>query len=245
MKKDPNTNKNLIYKFQKPIIFAIFFSMVFLFAYSLIFFTPFYNFYILDAAFSKSNATLYGVWSDSYASAAYAYRNGKIYGLDMHYFVSFAKEINGTGGEMQVFNHLLFNFGLIGIVVSAISFLFYSQKRKVFYPTNYVFLGLSSLFGLGTSIYLITQIAYWSNYCKTSINYDVINAYENFLDSVDPANMKVYYSYSNFRWDFVLGYIVSILIAIISICGIVYGVLRFVYQKKNPPMDLSEVKIDE
>lgn len=133
MKESPNTNKNLIYKFQKPIIFALFFSMIFLFVYSLIFFTPFYDLYVIDTAFSKSNATAYGVWvEEGLPSLAYAYRNEKIYGYDMHYFVSFAKNLNGYGGELQVFNHFLFNFGLIGIVVTAISFLFYSQKGKYF-----------------------------------------------------------------------------------------------------------------
>lgn len=245
MKENPNTNKNLIYKWQKPVIFALFFSMIFLFVYSLIFFTPFYDFYILDAAFSKTAATKYGVWSDSYNSYAYAYRNEKIYGLDMHYFVSFAKESNGYGGQLQVFNHFLFNFGLIGIVITAISFLFYSQKRKIYYPTNYIFLGISALFGLGTSFYGISRLAAWSNYIKTNINFDVINAYENYLNSIEPENMVTYYSYDGLKWIFVLGYVVFILISIISVCGIVYGVLRFIYQKKNPPMDLSEVNIDE
>ncbi len=245
MKDNPNTNKNLIYKLQKPIIFALFFSMIFLFVYSLVFFTPFYDLYILDAAFSKSAATNYGVWSDTFQEAAYAKRNGVIYGLDMHYFVSFAKESGGYGGELQVFNHFLFNFGLIGIVVAAISFLFYSQKRKIYYLTNYIFLGVTSVFGIGTSIYGIVNLISWSKYVKTQVNFDVINAYENFLNNVDPANMISYYSYDGIKWVFILGYIVFILITIISICGIVYGVSRFIYQKKNPPMDLSEVKIDE
>ncbi len=245
MKKSPNTNKNLIYKLQKPIIFALFFSMVFLFVYSLIFFTPFYDFYILDATFSKSNATNYGVWSDAYVKAAYAYKNEKIYGLDMHYFVSFARNLNGYGGELQVFNHFLFNFGLIGIVVTAISFLFYSQKRKIYYPTNFIFLAISCLFGLGTSFYGISRLAAWSNYIKNNVNFSVINAYENYLNDIDPASQIEYYSYNGVKWIFIFGYIVFVVISIISICGIVYGVLRFVYQKKNPPMDLSEVKIDE
>ncbi len=245
MKNSPNTNKNLIYKFQKPIIFALFFAMIFLFVYSLIFFTPFYDFYILDSAFSKSNAVNYGVWSDSFDKLAYAYKNEKIYGLDLHYFVSFAKDANGYGGEIQGFNHFLFNFGLIGIVVTAISFLFYSQKRKVFYPTNYIFLGISGLFGLGTSIYGFSKLAYWSNYLKYNVNYQVINAYENYINDIDPSNMIEYYSYNTVRWVFVFGYIVFIAVTIVSILGLIYGVLRFVYQKKNPPMDLSEVNIDE
>ena len=246
MKKSPNTNKNIIYKFQKPIIFALFFSMIFLFVYSLIFFTPFYDFYIIDTAFSKSNATTYGVWVDSgLPNAAYAYRNEKIYGYDMHYFVSFAKNQNGYGGELQVFNHFLFNFGLIGIVVTAISFLFYSQKRKIFYPTNYIFLAISCIFGLGTSFYGITRLAAWSAYLKNNVNYSIINAYENYRNLVDASNQIEYYSYNNFRWVFVLGYFVFIVITVLSVCGLVYGVLRFVYQKKNPPMDLSEVNIDE
>ncbi len=250
MKKSPNTNKNLIFKLQKPMIFTIFFSMIFLFVYSLIFFTPFYDFYIIDTAFSKSNASAYGVWinlgdAGCYADAAYAYRSGKLYGLNMQYFVNFTKASNGVGGELQVFNHFLFNFGLIGIVLAAISFLFYSQKRKVFYPTNFIFLGLSSLFGLGTAGYGISQIAYWSDYCKNTVNYKVINAYTSYMNDVEAGTIKEFYSYNNFSWVFILGYIVFILIALISIAGIVYGVLRFVYQKKNPCMDLSEVNIDE
>ena len=250
MKKSPNTNKNLIFKLQKPIIFTIFFSMIFLFVYSLIFFTPFYDLYIIDTAFSIRNATNYGVWiapdaSNAYAEAAYLYRNGKIYGLNMQYFVNFTKAVNGSGGELQTFNHFLFNFGLIGIVVSAISFLFYSQKRKVFYPTNFIFLGLSSAFGLGTSIYGIMSLASWSNYLKTGVNYGVINAYSSYANGVDASAIKEYFSYNTFSWVFVLGFIVMILIALVSVAGIVYGVLRFIYQKKNPCMDLSEVNIDE
>ncbi len=246
MKKSPNTNKNLIFKLQKPIIFTIFFSMIFLFVYSLIFFTPFYDLYIIDAAFSIRNATTYGVWSETaYATGAYLYRNERLYGLNMQYFVSFTKAVNGSGGELQTFNHFLFNFGLIGIVLSAISFLFYSQKRKVYYPTNFVFLGLSSLFGLGTSIYGIMSLANWSSYLKTNVNYTVINAFLNFRDGVDASAMKEYFSYNTFSWVFVVGYIVMVLIALVSVAGIIYGVLRFIYQKKNPCMDLSEVNIDE
>lgn len=246
MKKSPNTNKNLIFKLQKPIIFTIFFSMIFLFVYSLIFFTPFYDLYIIDASFSIRNATSYGVWDASaYPTAAYLYKNDKLIGFNMQYFVNFTKEVNGSGGELQVFNHFLFNFGLIGIVLSAISFLFYSQKRKVFYPTNFIFLGLSSAFGLGTSIYGIMSLASWSSYIKNYVNYKVINAFLNFRDSVDPTAMKEYFSYNSFSWVFILGYIVFILIALISVAGLTYGVLRFIYQKKNPCMDLSEVNIDE
>ena len=246
MKKSPNINKNLIFKLQKPIIFAIFFSMIFLFIYSLIFFTPFYDLYIVDASFSIRNATDYGVWdAAAYPTGAYLYRNEKLVGYNMQYFVSFTKEVNGSGGELQKFNHFLFNFGLIGIVLSAISFLFYSQKRKVFYPTNFIFLGLSSAFGLGTSIYGIMNLANWSNYLKNNVNYKVINAFMNFRDGIDSTSLKEYFSSSSFNWVFILGYIVMILIALVSVAGIVYGVLRFIYQKKNPCMDLSEVNIDE
>ena len=245
MKKDPNTNKNLILKLQKPIVFLIFFSMIFLFVYSLIFFTPFYDFYILDASFSKSNAILYGVWREDYNQYAYAYRNEKIFGLDLHYFVSFAKEINGYGGELQKFNHLLFNFGLIGIVLSAITFLFYSQKRKIYYFTNYLFVGSSCIFGIFNAVYGFIYLTAWSNYCKNNINYNVINAYENFLNDIPKEEMFEYYSYNNFKWDFILGYVIYACVLVISVIGICYLIGRFIYQKKNPPMDLSEVRIDE
>ena len=245
MKENPNTNKNLIYKLQKTVIFAIFFSMIFLFVYSLIFFTPFYELYTFDAPFLKSKANSYGVWNESYPTLAYSYSDGKIVGLDMHYFVSFTKEAGGYGGELQVFNHFLFNFGLIGIIVSAISFLFYSQKRKVYYFTNYFFLGISCLFGLVISFYGISRLISWSSYLKTYVNYDVINAYKNSILKIAAAEAQSFYSYETFRWVFALGYIVFALIIIFSICGIVYGILRFVYQKKNPPMDLSGVNIDE
>ncbi len=247
MKENPNTNKNLIFKLQKPIIFALFFSMILLFVYSLIFMTPFYDFYITDSTFSISNATNYGVWSTGYAEGAYQYRSGKLVGYNLAYFVNFVKQnlTTGVGGGLQVYNHFLFNFGLIGIVVTAIGFLFHSQKREVYYASNYITLGAASLFGLGVAGYGLVELLSWSNYCKNNVAYNVINAYYNYQNGIAPTEMKEFFSYNTFSWVFVLGIVVFAIIAIISICGIVYGVSRFIYQKKNPCMDLSEVQIDE
>lgn len=89
------------------------------------------------------------------------------------------------------------------------------------------------------------SLANWSSYLKTGVNYSVINAYSSYVNGVDASSIKEYFSYNTFSWVFILGYIVMILIALVSVAGLVYGVLRFIYQKKNPCMDLSEVNIDE
>ena len=51
MHKVQNTSKNLnhyLVKFQKPLVFALFFVMILFFTYSLIFMSPFYDVYILN-----------------------------------------------------------------------------------------------------------------------------------------------------------------------------------------------------
>ncbi len=247
MKENPNTNKSLIFKLQKPIVFAIFFSMILLFVYSLIFMTPFYDFYITDAVFSKSNATTYGVWSTDFADAAYAYRSGKLVGYNLSYFVNFCKQnqTTGVGGELQGFNHFLFNFGLIGIILTAIGFLFHSQKREVFYISNYITLGAAGLFGCGTAGYGIYQLISWSNYCKNNVAYNIINAYYSYQNGLGVDAIKEYFSYNTFSWVFILGFVVFGIIVLLSLGAIIYCIFRFIYQKKNPSMDLSEVVIDE
>ena len=247
MKDNSNINKNIIYKFQKPVIFMLFFVMILLFVYSLIFFTPFYDLYGIDSSLQKDVAVTYGVWYDNLPEDAYTRRNGKLFGYNLSYFTSFTKTIAGqsTSANLQTYNHFLFNFGFIGILLSAISFIFYSQKRKIFYPTNFVFLGLSSAYGIGISIFGMINLKVWDNYLKNSVRYDIINAYQSFAVDETSTVITEYFSYSKMQWIFIVGYILFAIIIIASIIGLIYLVARMTYQKKNPPMDLSEVNIDE
>ena len=243
MHKVQNTSKNLnhyLVKFQKPLVFALFFVMILLFAYSLIFMSPFYDVYILNGRLSLTNANKFGIDYSMYDQVtnvdAFSWRNGKVFGLNMEYFVSF------TRNELQVFNRWLFNIGFIGILVSLLLFVYFSQKRKRYYVTNFVsFLAVLAFdFYAGFSLLLKTKEA---ETIAASARFDIINAAQSVINLDD--TLVTYYSMDTFKWIFDLGYLLAAVVILIAILGVVLLVLKFISQTKEKAIDTSEVIIHE
>lgn len=236
----------IMQKLQKPIIFALFSLVILLFVYSLIFFTPFYDFYIADGYFSKSNMALYGGLSLSdYPDEALRKVNNVAMGLNMSYFTNFTKKGNG----LQEFDHLLFLLGFIGILISLVVFLFNGQKRKRYYLSNYITVCASGAYSIGVGVYTFISLLSYQNYTKNNIDYKTINAFMSasklLKDSDGNAYVKEFYSASSFNYMFIIGYVICVAMVLLGIIGICYAVYKAMYQKKNPGLDLSGVNIDE
>ncbi|MBQ4060917.1 MAG: hypothetical protein IJD46_02700 [Bacilli bacterium] len=243
MHKDQNTSKNLNYylvKFQKPVVFALFFVMILAFVYSLIFMSPFYDIYILNGRLSFTNADFYGIDYSMFDQVkdvnAFSWRNGKPFGLNMEYFVSF------TRNELQAFNQWIFNTSFIGILISLLLFVYFSQKRKRYYLTNFIsfLIVLAFDFYLGFSLLLKTGEA---QLITGQARYDIINASQSVIN-LDETLVN-YYSAETFNWIFTVGYILAGVIIGIAVIGLVLLVLKFISQRKEKAIDTSEVVIHE
>lgn len=243
MHKDQNTSKNLNYylvKFQKPIVFALFFVMILAFVYSLIFMSPFYDIYILNGRLSFTNADFYGIDYSMFDRVkdvdAFSWRNGKPFGLNMEYFVSF------TRNELQVFNQWIFNTSFIGILISLLLFVYFSQKRKRYYLTNFIsfLIVLAFDFYLGFSLLVKTSEA---QLITGQARYDIINASQSVINLDD--TLVSYYSAETFNWIFTVGYALAGVIICVALIGLVLLVLKFISQRKEKAIDTSEVVIHE
>lgn len=243
MHKDQNTSKNLNYylvKFQKPIVFALFFVMILAFVYSLIFMSPFYDIYILNGRLSFTNADFYGIDYSMFDKVkdvdAFSWRNGKPFGLNMEYFVSF------TRNELQVFNQWIFNTSFIGILISLLLFVYFSQKRKRYYLTNFIsfLIVLAFDFYLGFSLLVKTSEA---QLITGQARYDIINASQSVINLDD--TLVTYYSAETFNWIFTVGYALAGVIICVALIGLVLLVLKFISQRKEKAIDTSEVVIHE
>lgn len=243
MHKDQNTSKNLNYylvKFQKPVVFALFFVMILAFVYSLIFMSPFYDIYILNGRLSFTNADFYGIDYSMFDRVkdvdAFSWRNGKPFGLNMEYFVSF------TRNELQVFNQWIFNTSFIGILISLLLFVYFSQKRKRYYLTNFIsfLIVLAFDFYLGFSLLVKTSEA---QLITGQARYDIINASQSVINLDD--TLVTYYSAETFNWIFTVGYVLAGVIICVALIGLVLLVLKFISQRKEKAIDTSEVVIHE
>ena len=243
MHKDQNTSKNLNYylvKFQKPVVFALFFVMILAFVYSLIFMSPFYDIYILNGRLSFTNADFYGIDYSMFDRVkdvdAFSWRNGKPFGLNMEYFVSF------TRNELQVFNQWIFNTSFIGILISLLLFVYFSQKRKRYYLTNFIsfLIVLAFDFYLGFSLLVKTSEA---QLITGQARYDIINASQSVINLDD--TLVTYYSAETFNWIFTVGYALAGVIICVALIGLVLLVLKFISQRKEKAIDTSEVVIHE
>lgn len=238
-------SSKIMQKLQKPIIFTLFSLSIILFAYSLIFFTPFYDLYVTDGSFLTRNMTNYGLNISDYADAALLKRNDRVLGISMEYFTNFVRK----GYGLQEFDHTLFLLGFIGILIGLVVFLYAGQKRRRYYLSNYISIGASSAYSIGVGVYAFINLLSWHNYVKTSVDFKTINAYLSYSnalkDSDGNAMVKEYFTASSFNYVFIIGYIICALFVIAGIVAILYLVNKAVAQKRHPGLDLSGVNIDE
>ena len=229
---------NLLIKLQKPIVLFMFFAIVAVFAYSLIYMTPFFELYKADTTLLNKYLTQYGLEYDMFDKAAHVLRNDRVIGIDIKYFTIFVRE----EGYMQNFNRWMFSFSFIGILVTCLLFVYFSQKRKRYYITNFVSFGIVAGFDFYVAFSMIANLAFWKKYVA-GLNYTAINAYQSSMN-LDETLVN-YYSSARFDWVFMVGYIVAAVLIIAAVSGIALAVAKFIYQLKHEAIDTSEVKINE
>ena len=88
--------------------------------------TPFYGLFKIDEPFRDTALKKYGIDGKSFPVEAQYLFDGRYKGLSMVYFVDIVRNEN----LMQAFNKWIFNISFIGILVSFLLFVYFSQKRK-------------------------------------------------------------------------------------------------------------------
>lgn len=252
MHKDQKTSKNLNYylvKIQKPLVLSLFAIMVIAFVYALIYMTPFFDIYQLETYIKKADAEFYGVDfsifenNEIYKSALqYNLSGTKVVGINTGFFIEFTRK------DLQSFNHWMFNTGFIGICVSLLLFVYFSQKRKRYYITNFV----SFLAVLGFDFYVGFSLLLKTINCQNVVagaRFDILNiamtlSLNNDTSSI-PEVVGNHFSAASLNWVFVIGYIIAIAIILLSLIGLVFLALKFVHQLKEKEIDTSEVVINE
>lgn len=233
---------DILMKLQKPIVLFIFFAIIALLVYSLLYMTPFYGLYKADSTMLNKYLLQYGLpdvkTQGAYDAAAIISRNGNPIGIDIKYYTMFVRE----AGYMQDFNKWMFKISFIGILVTCLLFVYFSQKRKRYYVTNLVSFGIVAGFDFYVGFKTITYVAGWKKYVA-GLNYDVINAYQSSVNL--DSELVAYYSPQTFDWIFTVGYIVGVILILAAILGVALVLSKFFYQLKHKAIDTSEVKINE
>ena len=174
---------------------------------------------------------------NSYPVAYQYLKNTTVLGLNMGAFTTF------TRNELQSTNHLMFYLGFAGILIGAAMFVFFSQKRKIYYLSNYITVGLSSIYNIVCGIIVFSHLSTWINYINTRVDFNTINAYQSSLNN--KTEIIEYFKASDYTYIFVIGFIICALLVIAGLIGIGFIVTRILYQKKHKGLDLSEVKIND
>ena len=234
---------DILMKFQKPIVLFIFFAIIALLVYSLIYMTPFFGLYKADSTMLNKYLVQYGLpdvktTPGAYDAAAIISRNGTPIGIDVKYYTAFVRE----AGYMQDFNKWMFKISFVGILVTCLLFVYFSQKRKRYYVTNLVSFGIVAGFDFYVGFKTITYISGWKKYVA-GLNYTIINAYQSSMNL--DTELVEYYSPQTFDWIFALGYIVGAILIIAAVLGLALALCKFFYQLKHKAIDTSEVKINE
>lgn len=233
---------DILMKLQKPIVLFIFFAIIALLVYSLLYMTPFYGLYKADSTMLNKYLLQYGLpdvkTQGAYEAAAIISRNGNPIGIDIKYYTMFVRE----AGYMQDFNKWMFKISFIGILVTCLLFVYFSQKRKRYYVTNLVSFGIVAGFDFYVGFKTITYVAGWKKYVA-GLNYDVINAYQSSVNL--DSELVAYYSPQTFDWIFTVGYIVGVILILAAVLGVALVLSKFFYQLKHKAIDTSEVKINE
>lgn len=237
---------DILVKLQKPAVLLLLFAIVFVLAYSLVFMTSFYKLSLLsgDASLLATDMEKVGLTFEMFPEAAHATKASVLnpgvlvkVGLKMSYFTT----IFSKNGGLQLFNHWIFNTSIIGLCITLLLFVYFAQKRKRYYVTNFVTYGLVFGFDLYVGFSMLTKLAKLKAEVA-SVDYNVINAY--YISKATVGEPKLYDA-SNFDWVFVAGNIVAIILLVAVVLGLALVIAKAMYQIKNKPIDISEVKINE
>ena len=237
---------DILVKLQKPAVLLLLFAVVFVLAYSLVFMTSFYKLSLLsgDASILATDMEKLGLTFDMFPEAAHATKASVLNpgvlvktGLKMSYFTA----IFSKNGGLQLFNHWVFNVSIIGLCITLLLFVYFAQKRKRYYVTNFVTYGLVFGFDLYVGFSMLTKLAKLKAEVA-NVDYNVINAY--YISKTTVGEPKLYDA-ANFDWVFIVGNIVAIVLLVAVVLGLALVIAKAIYQIKNKPIDISEVKINE
>lgn len=241
MDKVQKRNLNdILVKLQKPVVLLLMFSIVFVLVYSLVFMTSFYKLSLLEnARLTSSEMEAAGLSYDMFPAEAYFLKENSSsrLGLRMGYFT----QLFVDSGELQAFNHWIFNVGIIGLVITFSLFVYFAQKRKRYYASNFITYGLVFGFDLYVGFSMLVNLAKLKEKVA-AVNYEIINIYYKAQSTVVEAKT---YDASSFDWTFVLGNVISIVLLIAVVLGVALVIAKAIYQIKTKPIDISEVKINE
>ncbi len=247
MQKDKIIFSRFIKNKQKGIIIALFAVSIILFLYSLLFMTPFYDMYLINntATIARLDLVTYGVdiakYQELYPGAiTYNSTTGLVRNINVGYFMV------DIMANMQAFNKTLFAIAFFGIVGSLILFVYRSQFRKRYYLTNFISIGLVIVFDLFASIFTLVNIFKFIGVFSNDVNYEILNVFQTitYSDNVEGI-VTEYFSFNTISWVFIVGIVVCAICILIAICGIVFLVKKYLYQKEHPALDISGVVINE
>ena len=237
---------DILVKLQKPAVLLLLFAVVFVLAYSLVFMTSFYKLSLLsgDASILATDMEKLGLTYDMFPEEAHATKESLFNpgvlvktGLKMSYFTAiFSKNVG-----LQLFNHWIFNSSIRGLCITLLLFVYFAQKRKRYYVTNFVTYGLVFGFDLYVGFSMLAKLAKLKAEVA-SVDYSVINAY--YISKATVGEPKLY-SAADFDWVFITGNIVAIVLLVAVVLGLALVIAKAIYQIKNKPIDISEVKINE
>lgn len=236
-KRDLN---NILVKLQKPIVLLLVFSIMLVLVYSLVFMTSFYKLSLLEnARLTSSEMEAAGFTYDMFPVESYFLKENSSakLGLRMGYFT----KLFADNGALQTFNHWIFNVGIIGLVITFSLFVYFAQKRKRYYASNFITYGLVFGFDLYVGFSMLINLAKLKEKVA-EVNYKIINIYYKAQSTVVEAKT---YDASSFDWTFFLGNVISIVLLAAVVLGVALVIAKAIYQIKNKPIDVSEVKINE
>ncbi|MCQ2792124.1 MAG: hypothetical protein MJ208_01225 [Bacilli bacterium] len=232
---------------QKIVIIGALIVAILLFIYSFIFMTPFSDLYQIDGSFSYQRLAQLGITEqmiDGYNLPDEAFYispiSGEEIGLNLAFFTSFTRH------ELQVFNHWLFIFGFFGLLVSLIPLVYFSQKRKIYYKTNFIVVPAVATFNLYIGIHMFVQLVLNHVMVLSKVtDYKLLSAYQTYINDSSATTIQEYYRVSDANPMFLIGYLVATLIIVFAIASYVLTFLKYKYQKNQEQIDLSKVVINE
>ena len=239
LKQQKNEFLNKLVKLQRPLMTGLLVAVLVLLVYSFLFMTPFYDMYILDGRFLNSNLEKWGIDYTTLPEGSYLYKGdtGRVIGISVTYFTRFTRE-----GYLQSFNHLLFTFAIIGILLVGALFIYRSQLRKRYYKTNFVVLGINVGYLVAISGVILFNLIKWHLHMQT-VNFEIINYY--YCDLYILPEYTEIFSASGCNWIFILGYVVVGLILTLSVLTTVFTLIKAKAQREAGPIDTSGVIINE
>ncbi len=254
--KKPSKLVNIITNLQKVFVFAFFFSFILLFIYCLGFFTPYYDIVSNNGDFKFNLAAFRGVDVEAIRQT-YCPENPvdpvtcdglftlnasqtAAGNISMKYFTKFASQ------DVQVLNHMLFWFSIIGILISLLLFVYRAQIRKRYYITNYIVTGICSVYSLVTCIFLFIQFNKYEAVLN-NVRFDLINAYYTQQKLGEDPGFINKFSKNSISYIYTIGRIILVLMLIAAVGLVVLNICKYIRYKdfgKKVEQPVAELEVN-